>query len=206
MSCLPAHDYHTSGGGDKGVWNNGGIMISRRKMKELREKKLLQCLSLPQISHWVTCELNLGLHDEKQACNHLSYKNQNYVCLEMLNLDPQTKFNRHPASGFRSETWWCPDTHILSVASNLSTLYNDRLGPSAVVVHLKSDKTSTVYKLTTTVNYWPQITLSDVTVHTYGLLFELLQIYPNHTTVEHRSEREAVASSADNQNCCLIVN
>lgn len=44
-----------------------------------------------------------------------------------------------------------------------------------------------------------------MTIHTCGLLFELLQIYPNHMTVENSSEREAVASSADNQNRCLIV-
>jgi dGTP triphosphohydrolase len=45
-----------------------------------------------------------------------------------------------------------------------------------------------------------------VSVRTYGLLSELLQIYLNQTTVERCSEREAVASSTDNQNCRLIVN
>lgn len=45
-----------------------------------------------------------------------------------------------------------------------------------------------------------------MSVHTYGLLSELLQIYPNHSTVERCSEREAVATSTDNQNCRLIVN
>jgi hypothetical protein len=138
-------------------------MVESRLTGEKRrnsENKLLQCHSSPQISHWVICELNLGLPHEKPACNHLSYKNQNYACLEMFNLDPQTKFNRDPVSGFRNETWWCPDTHILSVASNLSASYNYRLETRAVVVHLKTDKMSTVFKL----NYNCKLPTSNNTV------------------------------------------
>jgi hypothetical protein len=39
----------------------------------------------------------------------------------------------------------------------------------------------------------------------HDLLSELHQIYPNHTTVERSTEREAVASPADNQNRSLTV-
>jgi hypothetical protein len=72
ISCLLRATAHF-GEGDRWVWSNGGMLISRGEPKKLLENPVAVLFHLTQTSHGVSPKLNPDLRGEEPESNRRSY-------------------------------------------------------------------------------------------------------------------------------------